>query len=144
MDAAVKYLSARERSRKETEQKLAQAGYCREAVETVIEKLAEYGYLDDERYARRLVEQKQSGSKPYGKKAVVQKLKQRGIGGELAHLVLLETDESTERENALSYAKKLWPKYPDKTREKVSQRLATKGFDYDTIRYVLRVMDQTD
>ena len=58
--------------------------------------------------------------------------------------VLLETDEQTERENALIYAKKLWPKYPDKTREKVAQRLAAKGFDYDTIRYVLRTMDKAD
>lgn len=142
MDTAVAYLHARERSAKEIERKLAQKGYCSEAVDSVIEKLVDYKYIDDERYARRLAEQKLSGSKPLGKMAVAQKLKQRGIGDELAHTVLLETDEQTERENALIFAKKLWPKYPEKTRDKVAQRLAAKGFGYDTIRYVLRAMEQ--
>ncbi len=106
-----------------------------------IEKLENYGYVDDKDYASRFVKQ-QVENKGMGKRSVAGKLYRFGIDGETAKEALSAVDEETERENALSWAIKIKPQDrgdgPEEEKEKLVRRLVLKGFSYDVINSALR------
>jgi len=62
LDAATRFLEARPRSVGETRRRLTQAGYRAELIEGAIEKLGEYGMLDDEAFAQLWVESRDRAS----------------------------------------------------------------------------------
>ncbi len=81
--AGLRLLSYRDHSKKEMVTKLLQKGHKREYAENAAEKLAEYGYINDERYAQYLAE---SLSERKGKsvRAIKTELIQKGISREIA------------------------------------------------------------
>lgn len=141
MNAALNYLTATDRTKSQMERNLAKKGFSEEVVRATIEKLENYGYVDDKDYASRFVKQ-QVENKGMGKRSVAGKLYRFGIDGETAKEALSAVDEETERENALSWAIKLSRRIeetdPRKKREKLVRRLVLKGFSYDVINSALR------
>ena len=144
MDLALNYLSGRDRSELEMRRYLSRKGCGEEKIEEVIGRLRSYGYLNDEKYARMLVESG-AGSKALGRRAIAQKLYQRGIHRDTAQTALEAVGSETERENALLWARRLAPKLaeeePLKRRAKLSRRLQGKGFGMDAILYALRAVE---
>ncbi|MGB3634329.1 MAG: regulatory protein RecX [Rubrobacteraceae bacterium] len=76
MGRALNLLGYRARSSKEIRQRIGQAGYVEETVESVIVRLEELGYLDDEQYARELAREK---SRKYGPRRVYGDLRKGGL-----------------------------------------------------------------
>ncbi len=78
LDAALRYLETRQRSVAEVRRRLTQAGYRPELVGGAIEKLGEYGMLDDEAFAQAWVESRDRAS-PRGEHVLMLELRQKGI-----------------------------------------------------------------
>jgi len=78
LDAGLRFLEARPRSIGETRRRLTQAGYREELVAAALEKLSEYGMLDDEAFAQLWVESRDRAS-PRGEHALMLELRQKGV-----------------------------------------------------------------
>lgn len=76
MNRALNLLGYRARSSGEVRQRLRRSEYAEETVETVIARLKEIGYLDDEQYARDLAREK---SRKYGPRRVYGDLRKGGL-----------------------------------------------------------------
>lgn len=96
MECACAYLSYRDRSRSELKRYLAKKGCQEEQILQVLEKLEEYGYVDDRRLARSVISS-QLETKAAGKRAAGQKLQRLGIEREIARQALGEIDPDKER-----------------------------------------------
>jgi len=90
-DRALNLLSFRDRSRREIEQRLLRAGYEPDEVVGAIEGLERVGLVDDERFARAVVEQ-QAGRRLSGRRAVESALWSKGVDRQVAAAALGELD----------------------------------------------------
>lgn len=78
LDAGLRFLETRPRSVDEVRRRLSQAGYREELVAAALDKLSEYGMLDDEAFAQMWVESRDRAS-PRGEHALMLELRQKGI-----------------------------------------------------------------
>jgi regulatory protein len=88
-------LAVRQRSRRELERRLVQAGFERDEVDAELERLELVGLLDDEAFARAVVESRM-GSRGESRRAVAVKLQQAGVGREVADAALEGTAEGEQ------------------------------------------------
>ena len=135
-DSAVSLLSFRMRTKKEIRDKLAEKKIDANAVEKAIDKLAGYGYIDDEKYAVLFIESAVSEAK-YGRKVIEYKLRQKGISDDNIEKAMQLYPDDAEKQAASVYYKTLMRKYsneePKKKRSKIYSNLARRGFSYDVI-----------
>jgi regulatory protein len=134
LEAAIRQLGTRPRSRREIEQALRRKGYGPETVAQVVAKLQTLGYINDEQYARELV-----GSllrrRVTGRRGLVYRLRQSGLGSEAAARVVGEAlegvDETARAQSALEAQLRRWGEADDprKLRSKAWQYLARQGYD---------------
>mgnify|MGYP000844600570 FL=1 len=140
-DLSLHYLEYRSRSRKQLCDYLARKGFAEEAIEAAADKLEEYRFLDDADFALRYVKDKKSGN-PAGRRRIVHELKSKGISEEVLETALKGYSEEEEQEQALRLGEKCAGKYrnlsPEEFRLKVGQTLQRRGFDWETVRHVLR------
>jgi regulatory protein len=110
------------------------------AIDAVIIKLKEYGYLSDERFAVDYTKMRQENEK-YGKRRVQQGLMQKGIPNELANATLTAAYEDVD-EVALAkqYVERKRMKKPEGEKEtaRAMRRLVGAGFSMGTVWKVLR------
>jgi len=78
LDAALRFLEARQRSTAEVRRRLVSAGYRPDLVEGAIERLTELGMLDDEAFARAWLESRDR-ARPRGERALRRELAMKGI-----------------------------------------------------------------
>jgi regulatory protein len=90
--SAIKYLSIREHSRFELEQKLTRKGFEKELIDSVLSQLQAGNLLSDERFAESYVRMRTQ--KGFGPLRIQQELRERGIAEELVKDVL-ETNETS-------------------------------------------------
>ena len=103
MSRVLGYLGYRSRSEKEVRERLRRYGYGEETVDSVVGRLEELGYLDDEDFARLLARGK--ARKRYGSRRVSAELRRSGVGAELAEKVVAEEFAGkSEKEEARSVA----------------------------------------
>jgi len=131
-DRALNLLSFRDRSRRELEQRLLRAGFDPGDVLEVLEGLARAGLVDDERFARAVVEQ-EAGRRLSGRRAVAAALASKGVDREAARLALAEIDdpESERRraeELARSRARRMGALAPEVAYRRIAGLLARRGF----------------
>jgi regulatory protein len=88
----------RQRSRRELERRLVQAGFEPDEVSTELARLEAVGLIDDEAFARALVEGKM-GSRGESRRVVAGRLAQAGVAADVARLALDEAPEG-EQERA--------------------------------------------
>ena len=146
--AAIRYLSFRPRSEKElrdyfkrkTENLKPQID--KNIIERIIESLTRDKFLNDEEFVRWWVEQR-TILKPKASRVIKYELKQKGISKELIDS-FYENEESSisDFNKALNLAEKKMVrlgKIEDKRKvyEKLGRFLASKGFDWDTIKEVI-------
>ena len=78
LDVAARFLEARPRSEAEVRRKLTRLGYRATLVDDALTRLVEFGYLDDEAFARSWVESRDR-AKPRGEHALRQELSRLGV-----------------------------------------------------------------
>ena len=102
-DRALRLLGVRDRSRRELERRLLQAGFEPEEVTEALDGLEEAGLVDDERFARAVVEH-HTANRLAGRRAVMAALMAKGVDRETAQAALEPSGGDEER--ALELAKR--------------------------------------
>ena len=150
LEAALRFLEARQRSVGEVRRRLATAGYREDLVTGAIERLGDLGVLDDEAFAAQWVESRDR-ARPRGERALQAELRQKGISSETIARTLDErrgvgaggdVDAGTADETA---ARRLLDRHaaalgrvadPRARRQRAYALLARNGFGSDTCRDV--------
>jgi regulatory protein len=140
--AAIRFLSFRPRSEKELKDYLAKKECDPLISKRIIDSLTRDKFLNDEEFVRWWVEQR-TILKPKATRIIKYELKQKGISKELIDSFFENEEDSTsDFDKALELAEKKMvrlEKIEDKRKvyEKLGRFLASKGFDWDTIKEVI-------
>jgi regulatory protein len=144
LEFAVRSLSSKMKSERELRRKLVERAEPGEAgvvaVEAVMLKLKELGYLSDERFAADYTRLRKENEK-FGRRRVQQGLMQKGIPQELTQVTLAAAyDEVDEVELAKEYVARKRMKKPEDEKEiaRAMRRLVGAGFSTRTVWKVLR------
>ena len=135
-DKAVYYLQFSGKTECELRKKLAENEFSPASVDSAIDFVKRYRYLDDEDYARRFVEK---NGKKKSRRQMKYELTQKGISREILELVF-EDMEVDEESQIFAILKKRGYQGEDTEREdvqKISAYLARKGFSYEAIHSAL-------
>ena len=149
---ALRFLSYRPRSEKEVRDhlKLKASHFAKASrdkqnsklIDQVIQKLKEYRFIDDVGFAKKWIEERMQ-FKPRSLRLITLELKRKGISEEIIESII--HDSQFMIQNDLEQAKRLVEKRmnrsfgklgmtPEKEYQKLVRFLASKGFDWDTIK----------
>ena len=149
MNRAVKLLAAKPRSVGELRERLLEKNWTNdEIVSGVLEKLKEYGYLDDAKYAADLALSKLR-QKPQGKRRLQQAMSRKKLDRETLDAAI-DTAFTKMPENQLidlAIEKRLRVKGKPGTREdtkKFYDHLLRQGFSFDLVRQKMSVLAKFD
>lgn len=139
-DRTLNLISHRVRSEWELRDYLKRKDYDKGVQEAVVAKLRSRGYVNDEEFARRWVENRRL-LKPTSKRRIEQELRQKRIQDDIIRSVLAadETDEIAVLRELIERKRKQ-TKYQDDL--KLMQFLARQGFDYDKIKTALTMPEE--
>lgn len=149
MTRAVNLLSAKPRSVAELRQRLLEKDWTNaEIVESVLEKLKEYNYLNDAQYAENFAASNLR-QKPMGKRKLQVKLAQKKIDKETAKEALEKVFEETPEADLIDEAleKRIRLKGIPQDRDemkKLVDYLLRQGFSFDLIREKTREIGKAD
>ncbi len=144
LDLATNFLSYRPRSEKEVRDYLIKKISTREnikfsearespLIDQVISKLKKYKYLDDLEFAKWHVAAR-TGLRPKGRTIIKLELKKKGISQEIIDQIPA-VDETILAKIAIEKKIPRWQNLPSlEYKKKFYQYLASRGFDYDTIK----------
>lgn len=142
---AMYLLGARDYSRKELLEKLMK-NYSRETCEAAVSQMAEYGYLDDSRYADKLA-RKFVEVRKYGKNRAKMMMIQKGLNPSLADEALsrYSADDMVDEIRAViekKYSDRLDIDGPEgmKEMQKVMAALARRGYGYEDIKKAISLV----
>lgn len=140
-ERALHLLSQRAYTEKEIEDRLTRHEYDADCSRRVIAWLNELGYLDDEAYAHRWVDQR-TQSKGFGPVRLRQELMRKGISQEIVEHALAQNDETEYEAIAYEQAKKRLLRQGETTLQEVRPRLygflQRRGFPSSIIGRVMR------
>ena len=126
---ALHLLEQQDRTESNLREKLSRSSYPEELIDDAVEYVKSYGYIDDERYARRYV--RYHGTEK-SRRRVYRELIQKGIDRETANLALEECYSGDEGEQikALLRKRSFDPESADeKERRKTYAFLMRRGFE---------------
>ena len=137
LDGALRLLAARPRSEKEVRERLVRRGLPHDIIVHTLERLREYGYVDDVEFARFWVEAR-SGANPRGRYVVRRELRMKGVDQDVADEAM---EALPEERSARKAARKKLPSlrgldYPD-FRNRLAGYLVRRGFGYDVVKQVV-------
>lgn len=134
-DKTLNLLSYRLRSEWELRDYLKRKDCPPEIIEKTLNKLSINGYVNDEQFARRWVENRRL-LKATSRRRLSQELRAKRINSDIIDKVLADDKEETdEREVLRALVERKRVRYPDKL--KLMQYLARQGYSYDDIKSVL-------
>jgi len=141
---ALNYLSYSDRFSKEVSQRLKREGFTKEEIDSTIEKLKNYGYVNDQKTAEEFIRSKIS--KGWGPERIKIELMRREIPEEEAeNLVKSIFSEIDEREIIFKLAEKFLRKRKgENIKEKLKGFLFRKGFSYDKIIDVIEKIERKE
>lgn len=148
-DRAVNLLTYKPRSIKELRDRLLEKEWTNEEiVDSVIEKLKEYNYLNDAQFAKSFAAS-QIRQKPVGKRVLKQKLAGKKLDKETVEAAIEKALEETPEEEIIerAIAKRLRLKGKPETREdakKFYDHLLRQGFSYDLVSNKMREIASRD
>jgi regulatory protein len=97
LEAALRFLEARQRSAEEVRRRLLLQGYRLTMVDGAISRLTELGMLDDASFAKAWVESRDR-ARPRGERALRQELRAKGIERSTIDRVISERERAGDRE----------------------------------------------
>ena len=145
MEAALRFLGPRPRSRAEIRRRLLRPGKPStpqdpEAIERVLDRLEGYNYVNDADFARFWVENRDRFN-PRAARVVRQELRQRGVARDTTDDA---TDPELDTERALNagrkYTSRLTGMEYQSFRERTGQFLMRRGFSYDVTRATVQAL----
>jgi regulatory protein len=138
-DKVLNLLSYRLRSEWELRDYLRRKKAPEEHVDKILNKLSINGYVNDEQFAKRWVENRRL-MKATSRRKLMMELKQKRIPNEIIDKVLADDkDQVNEREVLKELIEKKRQRYPDQL--KLMQYLARQGYNYDDIKSALAESD---
>lgn len=144
LQAAIRLLSYRPRSRAELQQRLTQKGYAVQTVEEALGRLERSGLVDDSAFARYWVENRAQGS-PRGQPFLHRELAQKGIDRQVIDQALADYDEeAAAAQVAEKIARRLHGFDPAIVRRRLVDALKRRGFAYDVIEPLIARMLEED
>ena len=128
---ALHYLSFRPRSQLETIHYLRNKGFSGGIIDTVVDRLTEKAYLNDNTFARFWVNSRKK-NKPKAKSLIRQELLQKGIEAEIAETALTNLDDRETARNIIHTKLNRWSRSrPEDLKKKVVSYLKSRGFKYE-------------
>lgn len=137
---ALAYISSRLKTEKQMKEYLLAKGYSYNVTSEAIKKLKEYGYLNDEYYAKTFAE---IAGKNKGKKYIKQQLYIKGVKSEVVDNLELDDDESCKQVCQKWLKGKTLP-LEQKNKEKLYRFLLSRGFEFETIKHTMNVLSTED
>ncbi len=135
LDKAMTFLSGAIKTEKQTRDYLKEKGFSPLVVNFVMDKLNEYGYIDDGEYAKRYVE---TYSNKKGARLMKMELAKKGVNRVAVDEVV---DEIGDQSAAVTEIARKYIRGKDlsdvKTGQKLYRYLLSKGFSYDDARVAL-------
>lgn len=140
-DMAVSYMERYVVSEKGIRDYLKKKSFGDRTIDKTVEKLREYGFVDDEKFAKNYFESL-SGSK--GKRVISNKLRQKGISKEIVDALLEEIDDDSQFDAAKRLAEKFVKNRENspKTKQKCLAHLIYKGYDYSVAQKAMQTVFQ--
>ena len=132
-DKALRLLEFRAHSEKELKDKLKRAGGLDEDIERAIDFCREYGFINDELYAKRKAKDLQN-LKKFGKHRIKAELSQKGISAQFIENALLELDEEEEDRLYPLVKKKLCGNFEKKNIDKCIRYFIYRGYGFNDIK----------
>lgn len=145
LDAVFHFISFRPRSEKEIRQflqkKSKKLGQLTDSMfRRILDRLRELNYLDDEKFVRWWVDQRQS-HRPKGTRFIVAELRGKGIAQDVIDAVITQQSEYSELDGARSIVikkMKQWKTLPvTEQKKKIYEHLARRGFTSDLIHRII-------
>lgn len=151
LEAALRFLEARQRSSAEVRRRLLHHGYRADLVEGCIERLTELGMLDDAAFARAWVESRDR-ARPRSGQALRRELAVKGIDREVVEGTMGDRDLENPDADAAAAARLLARSAraldrvadPRARRQRAYALLARHGFDSETATAAARAMLDPD
>ncbi len=138
-DSALNLITATVKTEKEIVERLIKKGYLPKITLETVEKLKNYGYINDFDYANRYVE---TYKNTQGKRLIALKLKQKGVSQEDAEKAVSTIENQSEQAYILA-RKYMKNKVVDKKNlQKCYKHLLSKGFDYDECKFAIEKFDE--
>lgn len=129
VEKAAAYISSAYKTKRQVKDYLIKKGFGEDVAWYAVDKLKEYGYINDEAYARRFIE---STGKTQGKRLMAYKLMAKGVKKDDVETAY-EAVGGAAKENAAALAEKRL-KNKEKTKEnilKTYRYLISRGFSYE-------------
>ena len=142
-------MTAKQRSVEELRERLSTGrGATPELVETVIERLREYGYLDDERFAQSYASLRIQ-QRPIGRQRLERDLRLKKIDKQTVETALDQVFEQTSEDDLIdkAIAKRVRLRGRPRTREeakKLFDHLLRQGFGFELVSERVRALSKTD
>ena len=145
---AAKLLAAKPRSVAELRERLAERCSSKAVIETVIARLREYGYLDDERYALGYASSKVR-QQPIGRRRLEMSLARKKVDRTVAQGALDQVFAETPEEDLLDHAleKRVRLRGRPKTRAEAKSlfdHLLRQGFPFELVSQKVRAVSKAD
>ena len=136
---SLKYLSYRARSVKEVYDYLLRKNFIEDTINSVLKKLIDLKFLNDEEFARQWIESRQK-HKGRSKFILKNELRLKGLSNDVIEPLLKEAQDDLETARILFYKKKkvLGKLPPEEFRKKMGGFLQRKGFSFDVINKLFR------
>ncbi len=141
---AQRFLAVRPRSAREVGRRLARAGFDAAAVEATLGRLRELRLLDDAEFARYWVDQRQT-FRPRGAHVVRGELRRLGVAADDVHAAVEGLGAHAEDDAYRAVARRAgqWRDLDDRIfASRITQYLARRGFDWETIAATVRRLSQ--
>lgn len=139
-ERALGLLSVRARSRAELDRRLTQAGFERDEVREELDRLERVGLVDDEAFARQVVDHSFE-SRLEGQRVAVGRLLAAGVSRDTVGRVVAERDHDEEQralDLASSRAARLMSLPPEKAFQRLTGLLARRGYPPEVARRAAR------
>jgi regulatory protein len=144
VQASLRLLSVRPRSRRELRDRLRRKGFRQPAIEAAVDRLLRWGYLDDADFARQWIAQRQA-TRPRGRRLLEVELRAKGIDPEAVSEAVEAAgldEETTALRVASKYRERLAGLDPLTRQRRLAGVLQRRGFDWEVIRRVLDAIDR--
>lgn len=141
LDKALTHITAGMKTEREIRDYLRRKGYLQDVCDYVVERMKDYGFLNDEEYAKAFAE---NAKKREGKRMIALKLKRKGVSDEDIECTLENlTGEEESAKNVLD--KYMRGKTTDReTLSKAYRHLLSKGYGYEIAKSALRSLGAED